>query len=518
MTTGVAVGAGLRPVVAVALAGFRERRRRPAYVVVLLAAVALGYLAAPAAGSHWTIVSVGGYRGVYNSAYTGTVAALSGALWLTVGGFYVVRAALAHDRASGVREILAGTPLRSAAYLLGTWLGNLLVLSSMAAVLAVTALVMLLARGESSAVSPVALLSPFVLFTLPVLAVTAALAVLWETVPLLRGGLGNIVWFGVSLIGMVVAQGPSAPLGGLGTPVFAASLLDQMTAQGLHATDIAIGFMYLDQAPTPFVWTGIPVTAGLVAERAALVLVALVLAALPALWFGRSNPVRASGGPIRSRLPTDVRVETTTAPVAYPSGTVRFGSTFPRLVGGELRILLWGVSRWWWVIAAGLTGIALVVPARSAVVPLLLASWIWPVLVWSRLGVGGRVDALLGAYPAGLRRVLAEWVAGLVLTVAVGAAPALRMAIAADRDGLAAWAAGAVFIPALALAFGVVSKAPRLFQVIYLGLWWSVLNGIAGLDYLGAVAGGPQPIVVAAGAGALLAGSHATVAIRRARR
>jgi hypothetical protein len=74
----------------------------------------------------------------------------------------------------------------------GKFVSNLMVLASMAGVLAVTALVMQLARGESRAVSLGALLLPYALFTLQVLVLTAAAAVLVETVPVLRGGLGNI--------------------------------------------------------------------------------------------------------------------------------------------------------------------------------------------------------------------------------------------------------------------------------------------------------------------------------------
>jgi hypothetical protein len=86
-----------------------------------------------------------------------------------------------------------------------------MVLASMAGVLAVTALAMQLARGESRAVGPGALLLPYVLFTLPVLALTAAAAVLAETVPVLRGGLGNIAWFFVWMA--VAIAGAGVPLG-----------------------------------------------------------------------------------------------------------------------------------------------------------------------------------------------------------------------------------------------------------------------------------------------------------------
>ena len=76
-----------------------ERHGRPAYLVTLAAAIVLGYLALPPASSVWVVMNAGGYRGVYNSAWTGTVTALAGALWLMGAGFYVVRSAIARDRA-----------------------------------------------------------------------------------------------------------------------------------------------------------------------------------------------------------------------------------------------------------------------------------------------------------------------------------------------------------------------------------------------------------------------------------
>jgi len=57
------------------------------------------------------------------------------------------------------------------------------------------ALAMQLLRAESRHVDLFALLSPIVAFSLPALALTAALAVLFETIPGLRGGVGNVVYF-----------------------------------------------------------------------------------------------------------------------------------------------------------------------------------------------------------------------------------------------------------------------------------------------------------------------------------
>jgi hypothetical protein len=52
---------------------------------------------------------------------------------------------------------------------------------------------------------------------------------------------------------------------------------------------------------------------------------------------------------------------------------------------------------------------------------------------------------------------------------------------------VAAWAGGAVFIPSLALALGVLSRTHRLFQAVYLPLWYTVANGLPVFDYMGAM-------------------------------
>lgn len=502
---------------ALAVADFRERVRRPAYAVVLLAAVGLGYLAAPAAGAHWTIVNAGDYRGVYGSAYIGAVTALAGALWLSAAGFYVVRTAIARDEHTGVGQLLAATPLRTSTYLVGKFLSNLLVLGSMTAALAGTALVMQLARGESRAVHPVDLLLPFVLFTLPVLALTATAAVLFETIPVLRSGFGNVLWCFVALTAMIAGQSAGAPLGGLGVHVFAASVRDEFAAQGIRVTEVAIGLMYADDPPRAVGFSGVDFSAAFAGQRLVAVLLAIAVAAVPALWFGRFDPARA----VVPAVPTAVTVTAVQPFVSYQmvlsKARVRRGRALARLVAGETRILVAGVSRWWWLGVAALVVAGAAAPVRASG-PLLIAAWIWPVLIWSRLGTRAAeagVEGLLGGYPSPVRRALAQWLAGVALTALVGAGAGARLAAAGD---LAGWLAGVVFIPALALALGLVSRTHRLFQAIYPPLWYAVLNDIRGLDFMGALPGGPPPILVGGAAALLVTASLATVAARHARR
>ncbi|RKS05655.1 hypothetical protein DFP74_1260 [Nocardiopsis sp. Huas11] len=525
----------MRGYVRLVLGDVRERVRVPAYLVALLATVGLGYLAVPAVDAHWTVVDVAGYRGVYDSAYVGMATALASAVWLTLAGFYVVRDTIGRDRSTGVGELLAATRLGTPGYLLAKFGGNLAVLVSMLGVVAATAVVMQLVRGESTAVDPVALLTPYVVLALPLMVLTAAAAVLFEATPLLRGGLGNVAWTVVALALMIGGMSARAPFGGLGIGNVNESFRASMAAQGIDtaAGEFSLGLTYVDEPLRAFDWSGWAPSGDLVASRLLIVGGALVLALLPVLWFDRFDPSRRSGAAQASAAPRPVPepVAASSGPrprawrdlprTAAPPTPGSAWAVFPRLVAGELRMLLSGLGPWWWAVAAAVTVAALALPAASAPTVLLVA-WVWPLLVWSRLGSRSRLlglDDLLGSYPSPAGRFLAEWTAGVLLTAATGAGPLLRMLTAGDSAGAVAWAAGVLFIPSLAFALGTVSRVGRPFQALYPLLWYLVLNGLAPVDFLGAVRvdgrpAGPDPLLVGAVALGLLAVAGAVAAVR----
>jgi hypothetical protein len=258
---------------------------------------------------------------------------------------------------------------------------------------------------------------------------------------------------------------------------------------------------------------------GFITGRLVLAVIAAVLAAVPAIWFGRFDPARV---PLRRRgapAPGGGKDMTSAAPATMAAPTVpgagRAAHRAPspvyqplppaatrpvlaagRLLAAEARILVQGTPRWWWLVAAAINVASLAVPA-SIVKPagastalLLAAAWIWPALIWSRLGTQRHengLDTLLGAYPGTYRQVAAEWTAGLILTAVAGLGPLLRMAASGNGPGVAAWIAGALFIPALALLLGTASRTHRMFQALYVILWYAAVNQVQAADYMGTV-------------------------------
>jgi hypothetical protein len=89
--------------------------------------------------------------------------------------------------------------------------------------------------------------------------------------------------------------------------------------------------------------------------------------------------------------------------------------------------------------------------------------------------------------PAPLRRQLpAAWLAGFLLAALTGSGAAIRLVIAGDGAGLLAWFSGALFIPSLALALGIWSSSSKIFEVLYVSLWYLIINGLAAVDFMGA--------------------------------
>ncbi|MFJ4190390.1 hypothetical protein [Kitasatospora sp. NPDC089509] len=524
---------------ALALADFRERRRRPGYLVVLLGTLALGLLAAPVGDSRWEVFQVTDLHGRYTSGYVGTVTALGGAVWLSLAGFGIARGTIGRDEHSGVGTLLAATPLSRIGYLAGKFVSNLLLFGSMLLALAGTALAVQLLKGDSDRVDVVRLLLPYVLITLPLLAAVAGCAVLFDTVPGLRGGLGAMVWFAVWLVVVLGAQAGGGP-DLLGMRRITASIREVLAVDGrpVGGVEFGVGLTADNRVLGSFDWPGLGPgeASGPAATGVLLVGVAVGIALLGALWFRRfdGSPARrgagAGAGAGGSAGAAGIAGTGASAGPAEPAGFALDPTrlTAPRqgrggfdALLGELRILVRG-QRLWWAGAALLALAAAGVAPDGPSHPVLPFAMLWPVLLWSRMGHradGGSTDQLLAACPSPLRRGLAGLLAGIVPALAVAAVPALRLAGAGQSRAALGALAGALLIPALALLCGSLSRGPRLFQTVYPLLWYGMVNHVGGLDFLG-VSGGraPAPAAVAGLAAALAAAALALDAIRHAAR
>jgi hypothetical protein len=161
------------------------------------------------------------------------------------------------------------------------------------------------------------------------------------------------------------------------------------------------------------------------------------------------------------------------------------------MVRAELRLALHGVSLWWYLVAAGLFAASLFTPITVSR-GFLIAAWIWPLTIWSAMGTREtrwRADQLVFSTAHPLRRQLpACWLAGVIIAVLTGGGTGVRLLVAGEQLGLLAWTVGALFIPTMALTLGVWSGSSKLFEVLYLFLWYlGPANQVGQIDFMGAM-------------------------------
>lgn len=496
-------------------ADFLERVRRYSFLLTLAAALYLAY--GVAAEKVWVVVG-NGYRGVYNSAWIGMLMTVCCTTFLSLVGFYVVKNSLQRDADTRVGRILAATPMRKEFYTLAKTLSNFSVLACMVLVLMLAALAMQFLRPEARPISLWKLWSPFLLIALPAMFLTASLALLFETLPILRGGAGNVLYFFFWTAGLAVGveAGVDDPTG--------LQLLYRSTRAALKAADpttpekfnfsLTIGGQ---QAVRTFPWNGIDWTAHVLLVRLLWMAIPAGIALLASGFFHRFDPAREW-----TRVKTLKPMAATASPEAvaqnaHASRVERFPaylsplprtpaqSAFARLVAAELRLMLKGKRWWWYAVAAGLFIACLALPPDAARSGVLLAAWIWPILLWSPMGsleARHNTQSLIFSSTRALPRQLpAVWLAGVVVAILTGGGVGLRLLLSADVHGLAAWLAGALFIPSMALALGVWSDSSKAFEALYT-VWWYMgpLHHIPGLDFIGASAASSRPVGYASAA------------------
>ncbi|MCD6344269.1 MAG: hypothetical protein J7M17_01510, partial [Anaerolineae bacterium] len=281
-----------------------------------------------------------------------------------------------------------------------------------------------------------------------------------------------------------------------------------------------------------FHWEGVAWTSDVILGRLLWVGVALGIALLAALFFDRFDPARSKPKALR-RNGIVTRMLAPFHFLRLPRLSLRRFVALPRLplspfgqvLLAELRLTLKGLRWWWYLVALGLIVAGLRSSDAQAQQGSLLAAWIWPVLVWSKLGAREKqhhTEPVVFSAPHPLRRQFpATWLAGVIVTVLAGSGVGLRLLLAGDWLHLLAWGVAALFIPTLALALGIWSGSSKFFESLYV-VWWYIgpLSGLAALDFMGlsSEARARGLLLVYLGGAALLLGLAAVGRVRQIRR
>jgi hypothetical protein len=384
-------------------ADFLERVRGYGFLVTIGLAILMGYNVFIGRFG----ITLGGYEGVANAAWIGTVTTVTMTPYMMLIGFYLVRGTINRDRKTGVGQIIATTPIGKGLYTTGKFVSNFLTLAAMVGVLIFSGAVMLLVRGQGQTFDLWVLIAPFIFVMLPVAVLTAGIAILFDSIPQLSRGLGNILY----IFGFYAMIMGSFSFLKVARHMMGFNLIDDQIVPVLSTLDPSYNGRWALGVIPPgeqfFLWEGYTWTSEIVLSRVIWVGVAILIALIAALPFDRFDPARQrlkreKRGLTqrlwtwicaipqrdflrRKALGTSIKPEIKDTSLTPVDVTIPPGH-FWRVLLAELKLLFTGHLFIWYLAAIGLNIACVVSPpdtVRQILIPLV---WLWPVLIWSQLG------------------------------------------------------------------------------------------------------------------------------------
>jgi hypothetical protein len=276
--------------------------------------------------------------------------------------------------------------------------------------------------------------------------------------------------------------------------------------------DFTLGGGMVGVTTTTFTWNGIHWTPKFIFARFSLIMLAFALTFIAALFFDRFDPSRnkprrmknsasdstALAAPTSQAVPT-LHLTPLTSPPLRNTAANRF--SFFTVLTVELKLLLKGQRWWWYAVSAGVIIACAASPSAITREIILPIAWVWPILMWSAMGsreIHNNVQQLVFSSALPLWRQLpAQWLAGFLVTLLMASGAVVRFAIDGDTIGIIALLSGALFIPSLALTSGAWSGTSKLFEILYILMWYlGPLNKVIALDFIGSHSNGSPQIFI----------------------
>jgi len=482
----------------IAKADFLQRIRSYYFLIALGVCIFIIYSFVPSLTAGYTMVSLGNYRGFYNSAWIGSMVATCVPFFSLIG-FYVVNNAIKRDIDTGVGQIIATTRITRIQYLTGKFTSNFAVLVLILLVIAAMTVVMFLIRGETSHLEPGKLLLPLLILTLPAMFIIAALALFFDSLTRFSRGFLNIAYFffWVFLVSSSLWS-PATDVFGLNTCIL--DIKNSIAAtypdwNGQYGT----GILITDSIGSckVFTWDGMHWTLWIFLQRIFWMAMAFCLILLASLRFKRFDPSDIKERKQRTiwflkkkvacieddRIPSGIHYRD------LPVAQARF--SYFALLAAELRLMLKGKTTLWLILSAGLFIASVFTPigfAYKVIIPLL---WFLQVFIQSDLGsreITHRCNEYIFSSAFPLKRQLPATLSAATLVLLTLALPVIvRVLFSGNVYGVYAIVVGALFVPAFAIASGILTGGSKLFEVIFTMMLYAILNGVPYVDFIGAI-------------------------------
>ena len=463
----------------------RERSRHPAIRIAAVLAFILGLGAAHG----WVGLTIGGAAPALSPPTVGVYSALVATSLLTLVGFFLVRGNIERDRRTRVGELFAASSLSAPSYMLAQFVANATLLCGLLACVVVGAFAV---PGKSWAVelrTVSDVLLPVFLLAVPSLVFVAGIAVILDASPVTSCAAGNVIFFIAWLALLSSSFGAS---GGdfMGSGTVIASLKERTHLLIPPVSNDVALFIDFPKPHRAYEWTGMSWTTAKILQRmlwlGAGLVVALAAVPIVELLGGRATIFST---PVTASAPLPESIESSFARwSAGPADTET--SSLRAIIASELGVLQHDL-RWWHVLACAVSVFAgISSESGQAMHRILPLAWLWPAGLLATIGsrefVSGVDQILVTNSRATANRVIAASLAGVILMAACGSGVLVRILLGGHSGLILGWLGGALFVPALSLLLGELSRSQRPFEAVYLLIWYlGPIHGNRALDFAG---------------------------------
>ena len=479
-----------------------KQMRSYRFFFIMAISIFLGCLCVPGASAGYEIFYLGGVRGIYNSAWLGTLGAMLPVILLWLPGFYLLRSQITEDYELKVGQMISASPISKWDYIFGKFISNFAVLMVLQLVFLMALMMMQWIQHESMKISLMQYIQPLLWVTIPYLIVLAACTVFFDTVSFLRGSIGNIIifvfWITFSSLS-VMKPGSLLDLFHMGTLL--QSMMEGAKTQFPHLPEVAsFGYYKVEEGNHPtFVWKGIVWGKEFLEAGLMWIAVALVLVAISTVVFNRfketpnkknrSNGVQiiSEKNGVNNQYQKDNQNRKSKKPILSPIIMSKQGGFFG-IVLSELKMMVRGRSKWWYVtVFVVMCMTPFVTPGDS--LKWISLTMLLPLSMWSQMGNRDQscgTSEIIASTSSQTLKWVGTWFAGLVVALMMSLGMFTRIVMLSEWHYLSSWGAGMVFIPTLALILGSISGSNRLFEAVFIVLmYFGAINNMWKFDFMG---------------------------------
>lgn len=492
-------------------ADYLQRTRSYAFLIIMAITIYAAYSFVPPPSAHYTTLTVVGFKGVYNSAWVGHLAAMMTTVLLSLYGFFLVTGGIKKDIDTEVGLIIATTPISNFGYLLSKMLSNFLVLMTIVGCTFVVSIGMFFLRSSGYPFIIGDFIVPFLFLPLPALFLISAIAVVGEVFLGKRAVLQYVGFLFLFSVIMARSQGQSNDSMAVITDPFGlhtmtTSIKNQVNNEfHTHIDGVSMGFTFhrKDKAFRTFIWQGITWTPVFILSRLLWIALSLLLVYLSSFFFHRfdfkQSVQKKKKAPKYFDQAQPVTPASTGISMAALPPVLKNYSIIP-LIKTELMLLIRKGSKWLWLINAGLFISMIFTPLSIAHLYILPILWFLQVTRLSELATKEKANRLhyftWSSYKPLQRMLPAQILAGILLTTALALPLIVRYLLVLNGFAVINILLGAVFIVLLAVCMGIVSGGKKLYEIMFFLITYLITQSVPPADYLGAINHSSQVLYV----------------------